>query len=62
MITWIQKYFQKHFRTVFAVMLALMIISLIGFYNASGGVGRGERGRKSQPFLGLDLSNPEDSN
>src|SRR5476649_789069 len=63
MISWIQKYFQHHFRTVFGVMLALMIISLVGFYNASGGFGRGGGGtqRGSEPFFGLDLANPEDA-
>jgi peptidyl-prolyl cis-trans isomerase D len=63
MISWIQKYFQHHFRTIFALMLALMIISLVGFYNAAGGLGRGNAGRSqaSEPFFGLDLAKPEDA-
>jgi peptidyl-prolyl cis-trans isomerase D len=60
MISWIQKYFQRHFKTVFGVMLALMIVSLVGIYNPSSGLGRGEQKTRERYFLKYDLNLPDD--
>ena len=54
MISWIQKYFQHHFRTIFAVMLFIMVVPLVWVFNASSGLGRGDRRVADRPFFGYN--------
>jgi peptidyl-prolyl cis-trans isomerase D len=60
MISWIQKYFQHHFRTIFAVMLVIMVVPLVWVFNASSGLGHGDRRVVDRYFFDYNLSLPED--
>lgn len=60
MISWIQSTFQHHFRTVFAVLLGLIIISFVFTIGPQSKLAGADRGKKTMPYFGYDLTSQLD--